>query len=51
MDDATINSLLDSLRQQEYPLTVTQDDADALVECIRRIMASVPEDDQIFVRA
>lgn len=51
MDDATLTAKLESLGEQEYPLTVTEDDAQALVECIRRIMRSVPEDDQVFVRA
>ena len=48
---ARITSLLESVQQQQYPLEITTDAAEALVECIRRIMSEVPEDDQVFVRA
>lgn len=51
MDDATLSAKLDALAEQDYPLYVREDDARALVECIRRIMRSVPEDDRVFVRA
>ena len=51
MDDETIDERLEALGQQGYPLTVTTEDAEALVECIRRIMEAVPEDDRVFVRA
>lgn len=50
MDNAAIIKLLESLQEQSYPLTVDEETANALVACIRRIMASVPEDDQIIVR-
>jgi hypothetical protein len=51
MNDATLEILLEQVRQQNYPLEVSADAADALVECIRRIMAAVPEDDRVFLRA
>jgi hypothetical protein len=51
MDNQTLESRLEELREQNYPLEITPETADALVECIRRIMACVPEDEQIFVRA
>jgi predicted amino acid racemase len=51
LPDNEIISLLSDLRQQDYPLTVTQETADALVECMRRIMEAVQEDDRVFVRA
>lgn len=50
MDNPKLESLLESLRTQSYPLTVSEDEAEALVECFRRIMQAVPEDDRIFVR-
>ena len=46
-----VDQRLSLLREQSYPLAITTDDARALVECIRRIMAAVPEDDRPFVRA
>jgi len=49
--DSEIFSLLVDLRQQDYPLSVTQETANALVECIRRVLNAVPEDDRLFVRA
>ncbi len=51
MNDALINELLGGLRQQDYPLELSKEAADALCECIRRVMDAVPEDDQVFVRA
>lgn len=51
MEDATLEARLESLGEQDYPLAITEDDALALVECVRRIMRSVPEDDRLFVRA
>ncbi len=51
MNNAEIASRLATVREQGYPLTLTAADADAIVECIRRIMAAVPGDDQPFVRA
>lgn len=51
MNNATIRLLLESVRQQDYPLTLGNEEADALCECIRRIMDAVPEDDRVFVRA
>ena len=43
--------LLLLLREQEYPLMVSQETALALVNCITRVMDAVPDDDRIFVRA
>lgn len=51
MDDKTIKILLEQLRGQSYPLEVSADAAEAVVECLRRVMAAVPDDDQVFVRA
>jgi len=51
MSDAEIVPLLTRLREQDYPLTVTQETADALVECVRRVMGTVHEDDRVFVLA
>ena len=50
MDDATISARLEALREQQYPLTITKEDADALVACISIIMSEVPEDCQVLVR-
>lgn len=49
--DEEIFSVLSELRQQNYPLWITQEAAGALAKCIRRILDVVPEDDRIFVRA
>ncbi len=51
MDDLTLTERLESLGQQTYPLEINEDTADALVECIRRIMKAVPDDDLVYVRA
>ncbi len=51
MTDAELIPRLEALREQGYPLTLSTNDAEALVECITRIMQAVPEDDQPFVRA
>jgi hypothetical protein len=50
MDDA-LTATLAAIREQDYPLSLTSDDAEALVECFRRIMSAVPEDERVFVRA
>lgn len=50
MDDATA-VVLSKLRDQDYPLIITQEMASMLVGCIRRVMDAVPEDDRVFVRA
>jgi len=47
--DHTIKARLNAVRKQNYPLTLTDDDAEALVECIRHIMAVVRENDQVLV--
>lgn len=49
--DKQITSLLTDLLQQDYPLCITQETADAIVECLSRTLDAVPEDDRIFVRA
>jgi len=51
MDDNVITERLEALHEQGYQLTLSSEDAEALVECINRVMAAVPEDDRIFVRA
>lgn len=51
MDDATLTARLDAIRQQSYPLEISFQDAEALIECFQRIMATVPKDEQILVRA
>ena len=51
MSANTITERLGPVREQDYPLEINKDAANALVECIRRIMAAVPEDDQFLVRA
>ena len=51
LQDKHIVSLLTDLLQQDYPLCITRETADALVECASRILGAVPEDDRIFVRA
>lgn len=51
MTNMQIDLLLDQLRRQSYPLEVTKNAADALLQCISRIMQYVPEDDQLLVRA
>ena len=51
LQDKHIVSLLTDLLQQDYPLYITRETADALVECASRILDAVPEDDRIFVRA
>ena len=51
MDDATLTARLEAVREQQYPLTLTSDDAEALVECINRIMSAFPEEQRIFLRA
>ena len=50
MDNNELSARLDAVCQQGYPLMLTSEDAEALVECIDRIMSAVPEDDRIFVR-
>lgn len=44
-------AVLAEVLRQDYPLTITQEAAIALVECMRCIMDAVPEDDRVFVRA
>lgn len=51
MSPADIENLLASVRCQNYPLSVDQAQASAIVDCIRNIMAFVSEDDQVLVRA
>ena len=51
LQDDEIAALLTEIRQQDYPLGITQEAAGALAECVRRILDAVPEDDRIFVRA
>ena len=51
LDDTTLNLLLEDLQEQRYPLKIELDTAEALVECFRRVLEAVPEDDQVFVRA
>jgi hypothetical protein len=43
LNDRDIPALLSALRRQSYPLVITEDQAEALVECMRRVMASVPD--------
>ena len=50
MNDAELVSRLEAMRERGYPLTIDEDDAEALVMCITRIMDSVPEDEKTFVR-
>lgn len=45
-----IELLLEQLRSQNYPLEVRQDQAEALVCCMRTIMRAVPEDDHVMLR-
>ena len=42
--------LLDELRQQDYPLQVTEETANALVCYINAIMQEVPAEYQAFIR-
>jgi hypothetical protein len=51
MTDAELTAQLEAVRKQSYPITLTESDGAALVECIRRVMAAVPEDERPFVRA
>lgn len=51
MENNEIITLLSDLRQQDYPLVVSEKMANAIVECIRRIMETVHPDDHVFVRA
>jgi len=51
LQDDRITSLLVNIRQQDYPLVITQEAASALVECMRRVMDAVPQDDRVLVRA
>lgn len=51
LDDTTLNLLLEDLQEQRYPLQIELDTAEALVECFRRVLEAVPEDDQVYVRA
>jgi len=51
MTNSELTARLDAIREQNYPLALDFEDAEAIVDCIRRIMAEVPEDNQIFVRA
>jgi hypothetical protein len=51
MSNHQTDSLLADLLQQDYPLCITRETADALAECMSRILDAVPEDDRIFVRA
>lgn len=46
-----ITSVLADVRQQDYPLQISQEAAAAFVVCLRRIMDAVPDDDRFFVRA
>jgi len=48
--DEEITSLLIEVRQQDYPLSITQEAASAIVECIRHLIEAVPKDDQVLVR-
>ena len=50
MSDAELVARLEAVRERGYPLTLDEDDAEALVACITRIMGAVPEDDKVFVR-
>lgn len=49
--DAELDRRLTALREQGYPLTVSREDAEAIVECIDRIRIAVPDDDRPFIRA
>ena len=51
MDDRTLTETLEPFVNRGYPLTITADEAKAFLEGINRIMAAVPEDDRVFVRA
>jgi hypothetical protein len=42
--------LLRELIAQDYPLSIDQETARALVSCISRIMDLVPDDDRVLVR-
>jgi len=35
--------------ERKYPLTLTKDEADALAECLRRVLLAVPEEDRFYV--
>ena len=50
MHDAEINARLTALRNQGYPLTLVTEDAEAIVECINRIMGVISDDDRPLVR-
>ncbi len=51
MDNQVIQDLLLPLQEQGYPLTITMDEAKAMLECIQRITKAVPEDDHPFITA
>ena len=51
MHNGELEYHLDILRGKNYPLIVSISAAEALVECFRRIMEMVPQDDRIYVRA
>ena len=50
MDDATIDILLDQIREQRYPLSITCSQAEALLIGIKRVMDAVHPDDHVLVR-
>ena len=50
MNQQEINARLESLREREYPLSLSFNDAEAIVECIKSIMSVVSDDDIPFVR-
>ena len=51
MTDKELIAHLVALTNQGYPLAITENAADAIVECISRVMAAVPDDDRPFVRS
>lgn len=51
MTDAELDSRLMALHRQSYPLALSEEDGQALYECIRRVKDAVPEDDRPFIRA
>ena len=51
MSYAEITSRLEKINDQSYPLTLPEEDAEAIVGCISRIMEYVSDDDKPFVAA
>ncbi len=51
MDNRELDSVLNAVKRQHYPLFIDEKAAEAFLECFRRIMAMVPEDDHILIRA